>query len=74
MQKARRRKSPYPRQSRGLVYKDGGWEAISLQTMGRPRGSNKTLSPLQEDEVIRFLLTPEIGGMLKAKQKGSPKL
>ena len=46
-------------------YKDGGWEAISLQTMGRPRGSNKTLSPLQEEELKKVLITktPEEYGL-----------
>jgi transposase len=38
-------------------YKDGGWEAISLKTMGRPRGSNKTLTSEQEEAIKETLTT-----------------
>ena len=46
-------------------YKDGGWEAISLKTMGRPLGSNKTLNPSQEEEIKQVLITktPEECGL-----------
>jgi transposase len=46
-------------------YRDGGWEAISLKTMGRPLGSNKTLSFEQEQEIQKVLTTktPEEYGL-----------
>ena len=46
-------------------YKDGGWEAISLKVMGRPRGIYKTLNPDQEEKVKEVLIrkSPEEFGL-----------
>ena len=46
-------------------YRDGGWEAISLKVMGRPRGSNKTLTPEQEETIKEKLVKskPEDHGL-----------
>jgi len=46
-------------------YKDGGWEAISLKVMGRPRGIYKTLNPNQEEKVKEVLIrkSPEEFGL-----------
>jgi transposase len=46
----------------GLVYttisnfKEGGWEAIGLKVMGRPRQSNKILTPEQEKKIQETVL------------------
>ena len=37
-------------------YTDGGWEAVSLKVMGRPAGSNKTLTPEQETKIKKELV------------------
>ena len=56
-----------PRHVRSTIkkFKDGGEEAISLKTMGRPRGSNKTLNAEQEDKIKETLQTknPEDFGL-----------
>ena len=46
-------------------YKDGGWDAVSLKVMGRPKGSNQTLKPEQEEEIKETLVTktPEAFGL-----------
>jgi transposase len=46
-------------------YKDGGWEAVSLKTMGRPAGSNKTLIQEQEETIKNQIVesTPEQHGL-----------
>jgi transposase len=46
-------------------YKEGGWEAISLKTMGRPKGTNSTLTPDQEEKIKNVLITkkPESYGL-----------
>jgi len=44
-------------QSTVKKYKEGGLEAVSLKTMGRPRGSNTTLNPSQEEEIKQALIT-----------------
>jgi len=40
-------------------YKEGGWENVALKTMGRPIGSNKTLTPQQEHEIKETLKTTQ---------------
>lgn len=56
-----------PRHVRSTIqkYKEGGMEAIALKTMGRPRGSNKTLETEQEEKVRETLTTkaPEEFGL-----------
>ena len=46
-------------------YKDGGWEAISLKVMGRPKGSNKTLTNEQEEAIKKQIVEtkPEHHGL-----------
>ena len=38
-------------------YEDGGLDAISFKTMGRPRGSNTTIEPEQEEKIKEVLTT-----------------
>jgi transposase len=38
-------------------YNQGGWEAIGLKVMGRPKQSNKILSPEQEQKIQETILT-----------------
>jgi transposase len=46
-------------------YRDGGWEAIALKEMGRPKGSNRTLTPEQEETIKNQLIEtkPEHHGL-----------
>jgi transposase len=46
-------------------YKEGGWEAIALKTMGRPIGSNTILTHEQEEVIKKELTTkaPEAHGL-----------
>ena len=46
-------------------YRDGGWEAVSLKTMGRPVGSNRALNPEQEEVLKETIMTkkPEAYGL-----------
>jgi transposase len=39
------------------TYKHGGWEAIGLKEMGRPKQSNKILSPEQEQKIQETILS-----------------
>jgi transposase len=39
------------------TYEKGGWEAIGLKVMGRPKQSNKVLTPEQEQKIQETVLT-----------------
>jgi transposase len=46
-------------------YNEGGWEAIALKKMGRPLGSNTTLTHEQEEAIKKEIITkaPEMHGL-----------